>query len=55
MRQKPSNILFGHVNFEFSFIVAFESCLAKLLILVLVFELIYVLNEKKNEVLIVIR
>lgn len=53
--QKPGNILFGHIYLKLSFIVTSEGSFAELFVLILVFELIYVLNEKKNKVLIVIR
>ena len=53
--QKPWNILFGHINLKLCFIVASESSFGKQFVLILVFELIYVLNEKKYKVLIVIR
>ena len=53
--QKPRNILFGHINLKLSFIVTSESSFAEQFVLILVFKLIYILNEKKNKVLIVIR
>ena len=45
MGQKPSDILFGEVNFEFICIITPEGSFTQLLILILVFKWIYVLNE----------